>query len=139
MYTGMSDEDTPLFDWAGPSGRWVDLADTHWVTSASLATIAGAHPAGQWDVRRFRPNGLIETPAEGHPEEGWGNFELGELQVSVLMPTMRCSMPSRAQPGLDRDKAIGTTIRDANSNNLGVYAQVTRSGIVRVGDSVHVT
>ncbi len=55
------------------------------------------------------------------------------------MPTMRCSMPSRAQPGLDRDKAIGTTIRDANSNNLGVYAKVTRSGTVRVGDSVHAT
>jgi uncharacterized protein YcbX len=139
MYTGMSDEDTPLFDYPGPPGTWVDLADTHWVTTASLATIAGAHPDGQWDVRRFRPNGLIETPADGHPEEGWGTFELGELQVEVLMPTMRCSMPSRAQPGLDRDKAIGTTIRDANSNNLGVYAQVTRSGIVRVGDSVHVT
>ena len=37
MYTGMSDEDTPLFDWAGPPGTWVDLADSHWVTTASLA------------------------------------------------------------------------------------------------------
>ena len=143
MYTGMSDEDTPLFDWAGPPGTWVDLADSHWVTTASLATIAGEHPDGQWDVRRFRPNGLIETSAEGggtgYPEEGWPTFELGEVQVEVLMPTMRCSMPSRAQPGLERDKAIGTTIRDANANNLGVYARVTRSGTVRVGDSVHAT
>jgi len=140
MYTGMSDEDTPLFDWAGPPGTWVDLADSHWVTTASLSTIAGEHPDGDWDVRRFRPNGLIETSAEGestgYPEEGWPTFELGEVQVEVLMPTMRCSMPSRGQPGLERDKAIGTTIRDANSNNLGVYAKVTRSGTVRVGDSV---
>jgi uncharacterized protein len=143
MYTGMSDESTPLFDWTGPPGTWVDLADTHWVTTASLATITGEHPDGQWDVRRFRPNGLIESSAEGrengYPEEGWSTFELGQLQVEVLMPTMRCSMPSRAQPGLDRDKAIGTTIRDANGNNLGVYAKVTRSGTVRVGDSVHAT
>ena len=137
MYTGMSDEDTPLFDWAGPPGTWVDLADSHWVTTASLARIAEEHPGGQWDVRRFRPNGLIETPATGYPEEGWPTFELGEVGVEVLMPTMRCSMPSRAQPGLERDKAIGTTIRDSNSNNLGVYARVTRSGTVRVGDSVH--
>ncbi len=43
------------------------------------------------------------------------------------MPTMRCSMPSRAQPGLDRDLAIGTTIRDANGNNLGVYATITHA------------
>jgi uncharacterized protein YcbX len=139
MYTGMSDEDTPLFDWAGPPGSWVDLADSHWVTTSSLATIAGEHPDGRWDVRRFRPNGLIETAAEGYPEEGWGTFDLGELQVEVLMPTMRCSMPSRAQPSLDRDLAIGTTIRDVNSNNLGVYARVTRSGTVRVGDSVTAT
>ena len=139
MYTGMSDEDTPLFDWAGPPGTWVDLADSHWVTTASLASTAGEHPDGQWDVRRFRPNGLIEATAEGFPEESWGTFELGQAAVEVLMPTMRCSMPSRAQPGLDRDKAIGTTIRDANSNNLGVYARVTRSGTVRVGDSVRTT
>jgi hypothetical protein len=137
MYTGMSDEDTPLFDWAGPPGTWVDLADSHWVTTSSLATIAGEHPDGQWDVRRFRPNGLIETAAPGYPEEGWPTFDLGEVGVEVLMPTMRCSMPSRAQPGLERDKVIGTTIQGANSNNLGVYARVTRSGTVRVGDSVH--
>jgi MOSC domain-containing protein len=139
MYKGMSDESTPLFDWGGPPGTWLDLADSHWVTTASLATIAGEHPDGQWDVRRFRPNGLIETTVAGYAEESWPTFELGEVQVEVLMPTMRCSMPSRAQPGLDRDKVIGTTIRDANSNNLGVYAKVTRSGTVRVGDSVHAT
>jgi len=139
MYKGMSDEDTPLFDWAGPPGTWLDLADSHWISTASLATIAGEHPDGTWDVRRFRPTGLIEADGEGYPEEGWGSFAVGGAEIDVLMPTMRCSMPSRGQPGLDRDKAIGTTIRDANSNNLGIYASVTRSGTVRVGDSVHAT
>ena len=132
----------PLFDWAGPPGTWVDLADSHWLTTASLATIAGEHPDGQWDVRRFRPTGLIETTGRTDSatrRRAGPPSTLGEAQVEVLMPTMRCSMPSRAQPGLDRDKAIGTTIRDANSNNLGVYASVTRSGTVRVGDSVHAT
>jgi hypothetical protein len=45
-------------------------------------------------------------------------------------------MPSRAQPGLDRDKAIGTTLRDQHGNNLGVYASITRGGTIQVGDSV---
>ena len=142
MYTGMSDEDTPLFDWPGPPGSWVDLADSHWLTTTSLGTIAGEHTDGQWDVRRFRPTGLIETGTDGstgYPEEGWPTFDLGEAQVEVLMPTPRCTMPSRAQPGLARDKAIGTTIRDVNSNNMGVYASVTRGGTVRVGDSVQAT
>ena len=137
MYTGMSDEDTPVFDWPGPPGTWLDLADAHWLTTASLATITGEHPGGQWDVRRFRPTALIETAAEGYPEEAWGQIEVGSVASELLMATPRCSMPSRAQPGLDRDKAIGTTIRDANANNLGVYARVTQSGTVRVGDSVH--
>lgn len=137
MYTGMSDEDTPLFDWPGPPGTWVDLADSHWLTTDSLSSMAGEHPDGTWDVRRFRPTGLIETRDEGYPEEDWPSFDVGEASMELLMATPRCSMPSRAQPGLDRDKAIGTTIRDANSNNLGVYARVTRSGAVRVGDSVH--
>lgn len=137
MYSGMSDEDTPVFDWPGPPGTWLDLADAHWLSTASLAAIAAAHPDGEWDVRRFRPTALIETSASGFAEEAWATIEVGTVGSEVLMATPRCSMPSRAQPGLARDKAIGTTIRDANANNLGVYASVTRSGTVRVGDSVH--
>lgn len=136
MYTGMSDEDSPLFDWPGPPGTWLDLADAHWLTTASLAAITAAHPDGQWDVRRFRPTALIDAPGPGFVEEGWSSIHLGSVTTDVLMPTPRCSMPSRAQPGLGRDKAIGTTIRDANSNNLGVYASVSQSGTITVGDPV---
>jgi uncharacterized protein YcbX len=136
MYSGMSDEDSPVFDWPGPPGTWLDLADAHWLTTASLAAITEAHPGGEWDVRRFRPTALIEATASGFAEEAWTSIEAGTVGSEVLMATPRCSMPSRAQPGLGRDKAIGTTIRDANSNNLGVYASVTQSGTVRVGDSV---
>lgn len=137
MYTGMSDEDSPVFDWPGPPGTWLDLADAHWLSTDSLATIAGEHPGGEWDVRRFRPTALLETSAGGFAEEGWTTIQVGTVRTEVLMATPRCSMPSRAQPGLARDKTIGTTIRDANANNLGVYAAVSQSGTVRVGDSVH--
>jgi uncharacterized protein YcbX len=88
-------------------------------------------------VRRFRPTALIETPAAGFVEDTWGELELGAVASTVLMPTMRCSMPSRAQPGLDRDKAIGTTLRDLHGNNLGVYASIGQPGTIRVGDSVN--
>jgi uncharacterized protein YcbX len=128
-----------LFDWPGPPGTWLDLADSHWLTTSSLAAIAHEHPEGQWDVRRFRPTALIETSTPGFPEEGWTAIEAGSVTCAVLMATPRCTMPSRAQPGLARDKAIGTTIRDTHDNNLGVYATVTRSGTVRVGDAVLAT
>lgn len=137
MYTGMSDEDTPMFDWPGPAGTWLDLADVHWLTTASLAAISTDSPNGPWDVRRFRPTALIETSATGFAEEGWASMKVGGVGSDVFMPTPRCTMPSRAQPGLERNKAVGTTIRDTNGNNLGVYASVTQSGTVRVGDIVH--
>ena len=137
MYTGMSDEDTPLFDWPGPPGTWLDLADAHWLTTASLAAAAALHPAGTWDVRRFRPTALIDAAATGWVEDDWTTIALGEVHSDILMPTMRCSMPSRAQPGFERDKAIGTTIRDQHENNLGVYAAIARGGTLHVGDTVN--
>lgn len=137
MYSGMSDEDTPLFDWPGPMGTWLDLADAHWLTTASLAAMAAAQPEADWDVRRFRPNALIEAEGEGLVEDGWTKVEIGDVASEVLMPTPRCSIPSRGQPGLSRDKSIAATIRDTNANNLGIYASVTRAGTIRVGDSVN--
>lgn len=137
MYTGMSDDSTPLFDWPGPVGTWLDLADAHWLTTSTLAAAAALHPEGDWDVRRFRPTALIETAAEGFVEDGWTSIEVGPVGSDIFMPTPRCTMPSRAQPGLDRDKAIGTTIRDQHSNNLGVYASISRAGSIRVGDTVN--
>lgn len=137
MYSGMSDEDTPIFDWPGPEGTWLDLADAHWLTSASLAAAAALHPEGAWDVRRFRPTALIEAAGEGFVEDGWSSIQLGSVTSDIFMPTPRCSMPSRAQPGFERDMAIGTTIRDGHANNLGVYGSISRPGSVSVGDTVH--
>ena len=75
---------------------------------------------------------LVDTSGTGFVEEGWASVQAGAVVSEVVMATPRCSMPSRAQPGLERDVAIGTTIRDANANNLGVYATVTQGGTVRV-------
>ena len=136
MYTGMSDEDTPIFDWPGPPGTWLDLADAHWLTTASLRAAGGLHPSGEWDVRRFRPTALFEVDGDAFAEDAWQAVEAGSVRSEVLMPTMRCSMPSRAQPGLERDKAIGTTLRDRHDNNLGLYAKIVEAGAISLGDEV---
>jgi uncharacterized protein YcbX len=136
MYSGMSDEDTPVFDWPGPPGTWLDLADVHWLTTASLAAAAELHPDGEWDVRRFRPTALFEVLGSTWAEDGWAQVDVGSARSEVLMPTMRCSMPSRAQPGLVRDTAIGTTLRDQHDNNLGLYAKIVEAGSIAVGDAV---
>jgi uncharacterized protein YcbX len=136
MYSGMSDESTPLFDWPGPPGTWLDLADAHWLTTASLAAATALHPEGDWDVRRFRPTALLEVDGARWEEDGWGEVAAGGVRSEVLMPTPRCSMPPRAQPGLERDPGISATLRDHHDNNLGIYARITDAGSIAVGDEV---
>jgi uncharacterized protein YcbX len=136
VHSGLSDETTPVIDWPGPAGTWLDLADVHWLTTASLAAAADLYPEGQWDVRRFRPTALLDVAGPGFVEDGWSQVEVGAAGSEVLMPTMRCSMPSRSQPGLERDLAIGTTLRDQHGNNLGLYAKIVAAGAIAVGDAV---
>jgi uncharacterized protein YcbX len=138
VHSGLSDDTTPVIDWPGPAGTWLDLADAHWLTTASLAAARDLYPAGQWDVRRFRPTALLEVGGAGFVEDGWQQVALGEVRSEVLMPTMRCTMPSRGQPGLERDVEIGRTLREQHGNNLGLYAKIVEAGAIAVGDAVRV-
>jgi hypothetical protein len=136
MYTGMADEETPLFDWPGPLGTWQDLADAHWLTTASLDAARALHPKGDWDVRRFRPTALFDVAGASWAEDSWAGVAIGSARSEVIMATPRCSMPPRAQPGLPQDRAVSATLRDHHDNNLGVYAKITAPGTIAVGDEV---
>jgi uncharacterized protein YcbX len=131
--------DQDLFEWACPDGTFLDLAAAHLLTDASLTAARALHPDGDWDVRRFRPTALIDTDGDernGFVEDAWVgcSLTLGRAELDVLMPTVRCPMPSRAQPGLPRDTGVAAALRDHHENNLGVYATVTKAGPVAVGD-----
>jgi uncharacterized protein YcbX len=132
------DENT--FVWPCAPGTYLDLAGAHLLTTASIAAAEALGADSTWDVRRFRPSALIETGAGGgFVEDAWvgRDVEVGEAVVHVDMPTVRCPMPTRAQPGgLERDLRIAATLRDHHDNNLGVYGTVTTTGDVAVGDPV---
>ncbi len=136
---GVPDEETQVDT---PAGTFYDLANAHLLTTASLAAGEATHPDGVWDVRRFRPQLLIDTgDLEGFIENDWvgGRISTGEAEFSPFMPTVRCVMPTRTQPGLGRDKEIAQVLQRVNGSNLGVYAAVATPGRVSIGDPVHVT
>jgi uncharacterized protein YcbX len=55
------------------------------------------------------------------------------------MPTPRCGMTIQAQAGLEKDPSIlRTIVRDADQN-LGIYANVIKSGEVKLGDLVELS
>ena len=122
-----------------PPGMFVDLAPVHVKTQASLATI-GSEIGDDVDVRRFRPNVLLalDDPDDGLPESHWSGAQmtLGGAVLDVTMPTIRCVVPSRAQPGLEVDRRITKTVAGRAGRCLGVYCWVAANGAVRVGDDV---
>lgn len=122
-----------------PPGMFVDLAPVHVLSRTSVATI-GAELDADLDVRRFRPNVLLalDDPDDGLPESRWtgARLTLGGAALAVAMPTIRCVVPSRAQPGLDVDRRITRAVAGRAQRCLGVYCWVDTAGTVRVGDPV---
>jgi uncharacterized protein YcbX len=122
-----------------PPGMFVDLAPVHVLSKTSLETI-GAEVGSDLDVRRFRPNVLLalDNPDDGLPESHWTGAHLtfGDVVLNVAMPTIRCVMPSRAQPGIEVDRRITKAVAVRAERCLGVYCWVDSGGSVRVGDDV---
>src|SRR4051812_9128675 len=123
-----------------PPGTFVDLAPVHLLSSTSLASLS---PTGEpYDVRRFRPNVLVDVdrPQEQFPETSWvgGNVDVGTATMHLTIPTIRCVVATRPQPGLDTDRGITRQLSDRTDRFLGVYADVTRPGSIRVGDVLSV-
>lgn len=134
-----------------PAGTFLDLALLHLLTTATLerlhelAVQDGLDPA--FDVRRYRPNLLLEGAADGFAEDGWVGQDLavGGASVSVNMLTMRCVMTTLAQGDLPDDRDTLRTVARHHRRDIpglgtwacaGVYAGVREPGVVRVGDSI---
>ena len=140
------------------AGTLLDLSPLHILASPSLAAMAAAHPDGQWDARRFRPNILFDVevsgpaPAPSEVEDSWIGHELvvgsSGTRLAVTAHTPRCVMITLAQPALERDPKILQTAARSNQQplatlagtfaSMGAYAEVVTPGLIRTGDPVEV-
>jgi uncharacterized protein YcbX len=122
-----------------PIGSLFDAYPVHVITRASLDTMAALAPGSDFDVRRFRPNIVVETePGDGLPENAWCNADL-DLPGADLhgeIPTLRCVMPIHAQRDLATDPQVLRTVAKHANRCLGIYATVSRPGVVTVGDEI---
>jgi uncharacterized protein YcbX len=113
-----------------------DARPLHLLTTATLATMR-AKSGLDFDVRRFRPNALIDLDAPGRPEDAWIGAELrvGATTVRVLKPVERCVMTTLPQPGLPAAKGVFAAMF-ADGGALGVYAEALERGVWSAGDPV---
>jgi len=129
-----------LFEFTSPPGTYFDAFPIHVLTTASLAVMAQANAAADWDVRRFRPNFFVKTVEgiEGLVESDWvgRTLRIGTVAIKCEMPAVRCGMTTNAQTDLPKDSSVLRTIVKNAGQNLGVYASVTSHGRVSEGDRV---
>ncbi len=124
-----------------PSQTFFDLAVIHLLTTSTINRLRELYPEGRFEVRRFRPNIVIES-ASGEKdfiENLWmgKKIMIGEdIVLRITGPCTRCVMTTLSQGDLPKDLGILRTIARYNKVNAGVYASVQRGGTIRRGDLV---
>jgi len=131
-----------LSKYASPLGTYFDAFPMNVLTEASLRHLLKLRPDMQADVRRFRPNILVED-AEGQVgalESSWvgKTLALADLSIDVITDCPRCVMVTKAQADLVKDPTIMRTLVKELRQNLSVYCTVRGEGVIRVGDAITV-
>ncbi len=114
------------------------------VSLISLGTIysLGIECGKSLDIRRFRPNLLIESlTAEPFAEDQWVGqvLQFGSSEgpeISITLRDLRCAMINMDPDTAEIDPVILKSVARVNEVCAGVYATVTKTGTVSVGQKL---
>ena len=136
---GLDYRDT-VTDFTLPEGTFFDAAVVHLLTTATLERLSELYPQGRFEVRRFRPNIVVDTRGvREFVENGWVGATLAignAVRLSITRPCGRCVMTTLSQGDLPKDPGILRTAVQHNRASVGLYASVSQGGAVRRGDSI---
>jgi uncharacterized protein YcbX len=132
-----------IFQYESPPGTYFDAFPLLLVTDATLRRLGELAPSSVVDVRRFRPNFLIETADKtgaALPEIGWAGkrIRIGGATIAGTVPCPRCVMITHGFGDVPRDPSLMRTVVRELDQNVGLYASVATPGAVQVGDPVEV-
>lgn len=124
-----------------PEGTFFDCAFVHLLTTATLDRLQALYPQGRFEVRRFRPNIVVETANSENDfvENAWVGHVLAigdAVRLNITGPCPRCVMTTLPQGDLPQDTGILRIAAQHNRSSVGVYASVLQSGKIRRGDSI---
>ena len=124
-----------------PPETCFDFAVVHLLTTATIDRLRELYPEGRFEVRRFRPNIVVEPASDERTfiENSWIGHTLAlgdEVRLSINGPCPRCVMTTLPQGDLPKDVGILRTAAQHNEAHVGVYATVLQGGMVRRGDPV---
>jgi uncharacterized protein YcbX len=129
-----------LMQYVSVPGTYFDVTPIQLLTTSSLAFLQSRNPDADWSTLRFRPNIVIDTGDElGLIENTWigKNIRLGDAELACDAPSPRCAITIHSQGDvIARDPTILRTIVKESDQNLGLYCNVCKPGIIRTGDEV---
>lgn len=120
-------------------GPFFDAFPLLLLTQRSVESLAAAAPDSQIDVRRFRPNILIDTTEPGaFPEQDWigRRLRIGKAVLRIQSTCIRCVMTTHGFADIPKDPRVMRALVKQAEGNLGVYATVDEPGEIRRGDTV---
>jgi uncharacterized protein len=135
------DHQDTVTDEAMPPGTFFDLAGVHVLTTNTINRLRELHPRGRFEVRRFRPNIVVQPTDDvsDFTENKWVHRQVhigDEVVLEITGPCPRCVMTTLPQGDLPKDREILRTAARYNDVNVGMYAEVRQTGMVRRGDAV---
>ncbi len=129
-----------VLEFESPPGTYFDAFPLMMMTQSGMDGVQARSSESQVDVRRFRPNFLIETVdgKPGHAEADWAGktLQIGELVLQADMTCPRCVMTTHGFKDLPKDPKIMRAVVQETGGDLGIYARVVQPGIVNVGDDI---
>jgi uncharacterized protein YcbX len=118
------------------------IFDCQHVSMFSLASVSAleAEAGCPIDPRQFRANIYME-PKSGQPfdEEKWSGYllQLGdEALTGVTQRDSRCMMVNLDPESGKQDSRVLRSIAKGHQGQAGIYANVVRPGVIRVGDPI---
>ncbi|MFL6343472.1 MAG: MOSC domain-containing protein [Nitrososphaeraceae archaeon] len=126
-----------------PSKTFFDISVIHIMTTSTINRLRELYPEGRFEVRRFRPNIVVESAASKEKdfiENLWvgKKMTIGEdIVLKITGPCTRCVMITLPQGDLPQDLGILRTVARYNQVTAGVYASVHHGGTIHRGDLIH--
>ncbi len=135
----MSKFPSELMEFESPPGTYFDAYPLLVMTQQSLDSLAREAPESAIDVRRFRPNILLDYDSQDpYPEFSWEGkkMKVGGAMYKMELSCPRCQMTTHPVGDLPKDSNVMRTMVRKTDGNLGIYASVLEPGEVGVGDVV---
>jgi uncharacterized protein YcbX len=132
-----------------PSKTFFDIAVIHILTTSTINRLRELYQEGRFEVRRFRPNIVVESAAASEEKKNKNDFienswvgkkmTIGkDIVLNVTAPCTRCVMITLPQGDLPQDLGILSTVAKYNQIHVGVYASVEHGGTIHRGDTLQI-